>query len=181
MNTSKCLLFASLLFAACGQQPAAETMESAQATPAVERTEISTEITEGTPVTFADLKIDGMTCEQMCGGSIKKALAALPGIASTEIKFDSPDGDHAVVTYDPNAITDAQMVEAIQKLHEGQYKVLAVTITKQVKVEGAAAEENAGEVKSNEVQAAAATAAKAAEAVSAIPGILEMLSAIIRR
>jgi copper chaperone CopZ len=168
-----------LLAVACSRssQPTSEPVASAAAS--IERTEVSTEITSGTPVTFADLKIDGMTCAQMCGGSIKKALTALPGVASTEIKFDSPDGDHAVVTYDPASVNDAQLIEAIQALHEGQYKVMAVTITKQVKVEGGSADGNEAEATvTTEVQAAAATAA---EAVSVIPGILEMLSAIVRR
>ncbi|MBS1583109.1 MAG: hypothetical protein JST66_13005, partial [Bacteroidetes bacterium] len=40
---------------------------------------------------------------------------------------------HAVVTYDPAKVNDAELVKAVQALHEGQYKVLAVDITKQVK------------------------------------------------
>lgn len=161
---------------ACSRPAEVATTEKAAIPVGVERTVIDAEITSGTPVTFADLKIDGMTCAQMCGGSIKKALAALPGIASTEIKFGSPDGDHAVVTYDPAAVTDAQMIEAIQALHEGQYKVLAVSITKQVKVEGSADEgENKGSAAvSAEVQAAAATA------VAVVPSILDLLSRIAR-
>ncbi|MEO8069167.1 MAG: heavy-metal-associated domain-containing protein [Flavobacteriales bacterium] len=177
MTLSRILSIALVTSLFACNRPAEVAMADKVAVPAgVERTEIDAEITSGTPVTFADLKIDGMTCAQMCGGSIKKALAALPGIASTEIKFGSPDGDHAVVTYDPAAVTDAQMIEAIQALHEGQYKVLAVSITKQVKVEGAAAEEEnkgAAEV-STEVQAAAATA------VAVMPSILELLSKIAR-
>ena len=163
------------LFACCRPAEVA-TADSAAAAANIERTVIDTEITSGTPVTFADLKIEGMTCEQMCGGSIKKALAALPGIASTKIDFDGKDGDHAVVTYDPAMVSDEQMIQAIHALHEGQYKVLAVSITKQVKVEGAAAEEEnkgAAEV-SAEVQAAAATA------VAIVPSIFELLSKIAR-
>jgi len=74
-----------------------------------------------------------MSCEMMCGGSIKKALAQLPGIASTEIQFiEGDERDHAIVTYDEAKVTDTEMVKAIQALHDGQYKVLSVTITKQV-------------------------------------------------
>lgn len=178
MNFSRPLSFVLVVsLFACSRPAEVATAESAApASSNIERTVIDTEITSGTPVTFVDLKIEGMTCEQMCGGSIKKALATLPGIASTEIKFGTTDGDHAVVTYDPATITDAQVIAAIQAIHEGQYKVLAISITKQVKVEGGEATEEgkgAAEV-SAEVQAAAATA------VAVVPSILELLSKIAR-
>jgi len=69
----------------------------------------------------------------MCGGSIKKALAKL-GVEGTEIKMSETDApNHAIVTYNEAKVTDAQMVEAIQALYDGQYKVVAIGITKQVK------------------------------------------------
>ena len=68
-------------------------------------------ISSGTPVTIADISIDGMSCEMMCGGSIKKALAKLPGVAGTEIDFiEGDERDHAIVTYDESKVTDAEMV-----------------------------------------------------------------------
>ena len=60
---------------------------SAAAVAGVARTVSEVAITSGTPVTFADLSVEGMRCEMMCGGSIKKALAALPGVVGTELKF----------------------------------------------------------------------------------------------
>ncbi len=90
-------------------------------------------VVAGTPVTMADLSIDGMTCEMMCGGSIKKALANLPGVSTTDIKFtEDASADHAIVTFDAAQVSEAEIVKAVEALHEGQYKVSAIAITKQV-------------------------------------------------
>lgn len=119
---------------ACGQGNTPVEQAAAQAanvTPTFKEEVIA----EGTPVTFADLSIEGMTCEMMCGGSIKKALAGVPGVVSTEITFaEGVDvDDHAVVTYDPAKVDEATLVKAVQGLHGGQYKVKAVAVTKQVR------------------------------------------------
>src|SRR4030095_11269060 len=91
-------------------------------------------ITDGTPVTTADLEIGGMTCMMSCGHAVEKALAALPGVNNPTIQLNECDeADHAIVTYDESKVTDAQMIEAIGKVHDGAYKVVAVKITKQVK------------------------------------------------
>jgi copper chaperone CopZ len=91
-------------------------------------------ITEGQPVATADLGITGMTCEQMCGGMIKGALTKLPGVAGTEIAFkDGDEVGHAKVTYDPAKVDDAQLVQAVQDLADGQYKVISLAIVKEVK------------------------------------------------
>lgn len=129
MKLSRTLFAAALLTAvACGQ-----AVEQA-GTAAVERAVSEVTISEGTPVTTADLKIDGMTCMMSCGRSIEKALAALPGVSNTEIVFnEGEEADHAIVTYDESKVNDAQLIEAVGKVHEGAYKVLAVRITKQVK------------------------------------------------
>jgi len=163
---------AAILIMGCSQQPAATA--DAVAT-GVERTVKEITITDGTPVTYADLSIDGMSCEMMCGGSIKKALAKLPGIAQTEIKFvEGDERDHAIVTYDESKVTDAQMIEAIHGLYDGQYKVLAVDITKQVKGEAVqgSIEKNAGNNKQVSV--------RAPSAVQILPSVLALLTQIMR-
>lgn len=131
-------------------------------------------ISSGTPVTMADISIDGMTCEMMCGGSIKKALGALPGIASTEIEFfEGDERDHAIVTFDESKVSDAQMIDAIQGLYDGQYKVLAVKITKQVKA-GSSASNEGGAVKEERPVSVLAPAALI------LPGILSLLSHLLQ-
>jgi copper chaperone CopZ len=162
-------LFTSLLIG-CSERPAV-TVDTLAA--GVERTVKEVAITSGDPITFADLSIEGMSCEMMCGGSIKKALAKLPGVNSTEIKFvEGDERDHAIVTYDETKVSDAQMIEAIQKLHDGQYKVLAVDITKQVKNPSASVsrEENANNKEVSVI----------APAVSLLPSILALLTQIGR-
>lgn len=123
------LFFPLVLVAACSGNPETTTAPLAD----VARTEQEVMITAGTPVTLADLSISGMTCERMCGGSIKDALAKLPGVAGTEIQFNAEAAEnHAVVTYDPKQVSDAELVKAVQALHEGQYKVSAVKVMHQV-------------------------------------------------
>jgi copper chaperone CopZ len=120
------------LLTACSSSP--ET-PAVSAIPDVPRT-VSEVTVSGTPVTMADLSISGMTCEMMCGGSIKKALAKLPGVTSTEIRFTEGDAtDHAIVTFDAAQVSDAEIVKTVQAIHDGQYKVSAVAITKQVQGE----------------------------------------------
>ena len=142
----------------------------------VVRTVEEVAISSGVPVTSADISIDGMSCEMMCGGSIKKALAKLPGIESTEIKFvEGDEQDHAIVSYDDTKVTDDQMIEAIQALHDGQYKVMAVKVTKQVK---SAASSN--ESVSNPRESATVTA-RAPSSSIILPSLLAILTRILVR
>ncbi len=140
----------------------------------IERTVEEVAVASGTPVTTADISIDGMSCEMMCGGAIKKALAKLPGVASTEIAFvEGEEQDHAIVTYDESKVTDAQMIEAIQQLHDGQYKVLAVKVTKQVQGAGTVGEGTKQISEENRVSVLAPAAVL-------LPGFLAFLSHMLR-
>lgn len=115
---------------ACNEAP---MPVAADAPTSFDRVEKEVAITSGEPMATADLSVNGMTCAMMCGGAIKDALAKLPGVNNTEIQFTDADHvNHAVVTYDPAKVSDADMVKAIQSLHEGQYKVSSVNVTKQV-------------------------------------------------
>ncbi|MCB0791896.1 MAG: heavy-metal-associated domain-containing protein [Flavobacteriales bacterium] len=133
-------------------------------------------IASGTPVVTADLSIEGMTCEFMCGGAIKEALTKLNGVAGTAIEYqEGEDIDHAIVTYDPEKVNEDQMIEAVQALHEGQYKVMAVEVTRQVlRAPGSASEEGAEETTSSEGQVSAALQG------FVVPSLLELLSQIVR-
>jgi copper chaperone CopZ len=120
-----------LVFAmACSE---ASTPTGADMPASVARTEQEVAITSGEPMATADLGVNGMTCAMMCGGAIKEAMAKLPGVNGTQIQFtDADQMNHAVVTYDPAKVSDADMVKAIEALYDGQYKVLSVNVTKQV-------------------------------------------------
>ncbi|MGV3637038.1 MAG: hypothetical protein ACO1NQ_05260, partial [Flavobacteriales bacterium] len=65
-------LFAVALFACSGQAPGPVVNEPASA---IERIEEEVAVAGVAPSTIADISIDGMSCEMMCGSSIKKALA----------------------------------------------------------------------------------------------------------
>ena len=128
------ILVLSISCGHAGQDPAATGSAAT-----IVRTMKEVTIFSGTPVTTADLRIEGMSCEMMCGGSIKKALAKLPGVSGTEIAFQEGDAaDHAVVTYDETQVSDAELVEAVQALFDGQYTVKEVAVIRQVKAEGSA-------------------------------------------
>ncbi len=163
-------LLTALLFSCTS--PAPEPMEQA-ASQAIERVVEEVAVSGTAPTTLADLSITGMSCEMMCGGSIKKALAQLPGVNSTEIKFiEGEENDHAVVDYDATKVTDEQLIGAIQGLYDGQYKVVAVKITKQVpsanttSIEAPNAEEKGVSVLD--------------PAAVVVPGILALLSHVLR-
>lgn len=158
-----------LVLASCAQAPEA----AQQAASSVATTVKEVVITEGVPVTTADIAITGMTCEMMCGGSIKKALAKLPGVSATEIAFQEGEEavDRAVVTYDPAKVTEAQLVNTIQGLHDGQYKVVTVDITKQVKSAGSSASAGSTE-QEDEVSASIGEIA--------VPNVVALLYRLIR-
>lgn len=167
MNKSATFLLIAAL-AACGEATTTVT----EATANVARSVNEVAITSGTPLTMADLSIEGMTCAMGCGGTIKSALAKLPGVTGTEVDFtDATKANHVVVTYDPAQVTDADMVKAVQAIHDGQYKVLAVGITKQVLKEGAS-EAPAGTKEGAQVSASLESVA--------LPSLMALLQRLVR-
>jgi copper chaperone CopZ len=80
---------------------------------------------------LADISIIGMVSEVKCVGSIKKLLSAMVGVTDFEMNFNSTnDVNHAMVKYDVNIINDQEMVNAIEKLNDGAYKVGEIEIKK---------------------------------------------------
>lgn len=168
MNKTANFLFI-LAFAACGEA-AAPVME---AKTDVARTVNEVAITTGTPMTMADLSIDGMTCAMGCGNTIKNTLVKLPGVSGAEVAFtEAGKTNHVVVTYDPAQVSDADMVKAVQGLHNGDYKVVAVGITKQVLKTGA----------SEAAPAEAPAEAKVNAAIEnvALPSLVALLQRLVR-
>ncbi|MCB0795512.1 MAG: heavy-metal-associated domain-containing protein [Flavobacteriales bacterium] len=168
---TKSVLFTSMLVLLFSCQQVDRNLTEGVSDPI--RTESEIIITSGTPVTMADLSIEGMSCEMMCGGAIKKALASLPGVHSSMIDFSEGTdvADHAIVTYDPSQVSDAQMVEAIHKIHDGQYKVMAVKVTRQV----------LGEAPVDEaVESEDASQVNASLPRMLVPSIIRLLSQVLR-
>lgn len=160
-----------LALAACGEAPVSETASTTVA-PEVTRTVNEVAITSGTPVTMADLSIDGMSCVMGCGNTIKSALAKLPGVTGTEVNFtEAGQTNHVVVTYDPAQVSDADMVKTVQAIHNGDYKVVSVGITKQVLKEGKS-EAPAEATEGDKVNAALENVA--------LPSVLALLQRLVR-
>jgi copper chaperone len=63
------------------------------------------------------LRIEGMSCGH-CVGQVRKALAGIDGLQIQEVKVGQ-----ATVTYDPNLIELAEIVEAVK---EAGYEALPV-------------------------------------------------------
>ncbi len=166
-NQIPAILAALFLFACSGNDPVEVAVTD------VPRTENVVGITSGEPMTIADLSIEGMSCEHMCGGAIKKALAKL-GVQGTEIKMSETEApNHAIVTYDSSKLNDGQLIQAIQALHDGQYKVVAVDVTKQVK-------SDAGSAEGSKAKAEEETVSVIAPKDIVLPSILALIGRLLR-
>jgi copper chaperone CopZ len=78
----------------------------------------------------ASLAIDGMACEMMCGSKISSALAGVEGVSNAEIEFNGAEEDnYAVVEFDGSQVSEQKMIEAVQALANGHYKVKSVEVT----------------------------------------------------
>lgn len=78
----------------------------------------------------AKIVVDGMSCSQMCTGAIKKSLASLDGVKNTAVYFDPErkNQDYATLEFDQQSVTEKELIAAIEKLNDGQYKVKSVEI-----------------------------------------------------
>jgi copper chaperone CopZ len=84
---------------------------------------------EGTDRYVATLAIEGMACEMMCGNKIAGTLNGLDGVINTEIEFEGEgEINSAVVEFDHNMLSEKEMIEAVQALAGGAYKVRAVNV-----------------------------------------------------
>lgn len=78
----------------------------------------------------AKIALDGMSCAMACGGSIKNCLKGIDGVKQADIFFDPERKaqDIATVEFDNKVVTEKEMIAAIEKLNDGQYKVKSVEI-----------------------------------------------------
>ncbi len=78
----------------------------------------------------AKIAVSGMSCSKMCTGAIRGCLKEMNGVKVTDIYFDPERkaGDFAKVEFDQNKVTEKEMIAAIEKLNNGQYKVKSVEI-----------------------------------------------------
>ncbi|MEL1244841.1 heavy-metal-associated domain-containing protein [Flavobacterium sp. DGU11] len=65
-------------------------------------------------------KIDGMTCPEGCAATIEKKLAGLDGVEDAKVDFEKKT---ATVSFDAAKQTPEKLVETVEKIADGAYKV----------------------------------------------------------
>lgn len=102
----------------------------------------------------ASLSIDGMACEMMCGSKISSALADVEGVSNAEIEFNGAEEDNfAVVEFDGNQISEQKLIDAVQALANGHYKVKSVEVTHFMAPDGSNSDTESDDVEAEEKQA----------------------------
>lgn len=80
--------------------------------------------------TTAKIGVKGMSCGIACVKKIESTLGKMEGVKLAKVDFKSDESvDFANVEYDESKITEEEMVAAIEKLSNGQYKVNSIEIT----------------------------------------------------
>lgn len=127
MKTALYISTALFLIVSCQPQNT-ETVSEEKVTPTVKVVQSAE-----SKKTVASLEIEGMGCAMACGSAINKAISGLDGVLATEIDFDADrDSDFAIVEFEENKVSAEQMMEAVNTLRKGHYKVSAVTIEQHV-------------------------------------------------
>jgi len=121
MNLIKKLSFfalAALLFASCKDTSKDGNIE----TPAKEAVTDSAQVKETASANLetTTFKIDGMTCPMGCAATIEKKLASLEGVSKAKVDFDAKT---ATVSFDASKQTPEKLVETVEHIADGAYKV----------------------------------------------------------
>lgn len=78
----------------------------------------------------AKIGVEGLACGISCVKKIESTLNNLKGVKTASVDFDQDNTtDFANIEYDEDVITEKEMIAAIEKLSNGQYKVNSVEIT----------------------------------------------------
>ena len=81
---------------------------------------------------IAEMVIEGMTCEMSCAGRMYLKLTELDGVGDVDIRFANVEGndnhDRAVVQFDPQKITEDDLVTAVNAVGGGVYFVKSTTV-----------------------------------------------------
>lgn len=94
--------------------------------------------------------IEGMTCAEGCAKAIQEKVAELNGVASSSVNFEKK---LALFTFDSTKTSAAEIIQTIQTLNEGQYKVIPSVSGSEPAVEKNATDEEAIEVQKKEGEA----------------------------
>ena len=120
MNITKKLAFFALtaiLFVSCKDNSKDGNIE----TPADETVTDSTMVKEtAANLETTSFKIEGMTCPQGCAAVIENKLAGLNGVQDAKVDFDSKT---ATISFDAAQQTPERLVETVENIANGAYKV----------------------------------------------------------
>ena len=85
-------------------------------------TSTSQEVTEAGPVK-TNLEIKGMVCAMGCAKSIEAKLNETEGVLACSVNFGK---EEAEIEFDPNAISQSEVIALVEEMHEGQFDVVEV-------------------------------------------------------
>ena len=77
---------------------------------------------EALPV-LASLEIKGMVCAMGCAKSIETKLNETEGIIACTVDFGK---EEASIEFDPNTISQQELVAVVEEMHDGQFDVVKV-------------------------------------------------------
>ena len=121
------LLSTVLIAGACSN-----TTEQTKAPVNYSETVIET-VGENKGMAASTIEIKGMSCEIMCGTTIKNGVSELSGIALVDIDFDMErETNFCTVKFEQTALTPKEITAKIESLNKGAYQVLEVKTNKWV-------------------------------------------------
>lgn len=122
--TRTLFIFSLIVFGAC-----TETNETSEVSVNPDVKVTFTEEAGPTEKYLANIAIDGMACEMMCGSKIAGELNGLEGVKNTDIEFKGEgEVNFALVEFDANTVSEQEMIEAVQAIANGHYKVNSVEV-----------------------------------------------------
>lgn len=124
LNIAMAYLFSVALIGCSGEQAKSVATETSIIERVIDGNENST---------VAFMSIEGMSCEIGCARYINKNLSKTEGVLASEIDFE---GNLAKVSFDPEKISAKDLAGIVNKLNDGQYKVLSVEVEQTRKVDG---------------------------------------------
>lgn len=120
MNFVKKLSFialATLLFTSCKDTSKDGNIETPAEGTAVDTTKTKETATNLETTSF---KIDGMTCAIGCAAHIQSKLAGLDGVQDAKVDFEKKT---AIISFDAAKQTPEKLVETVEHIADGAYKV----------------------------------------------------------
>lgn len=110
---------AAVLFTGCKDKSKDGTLDTETTT---DSTAVDSTMNKETAANLetASFNIDGMTCPMGCAATIEKKLAGMEGVQEAKVDFEKKT---ATVSFDPAKQTAETLVQTVEKIADGAYKV----------------------------------------------------------